>query len=352
MTEAGIVTEQVSVCLLCGSDGKPLYERLSDRLFDAPGEWGHLQCRHCGLVWLNPRPLLMDLGKVYRTYYTHGRRQRFSSIREKAKRGLYSTVPGYEHVVSGWIWKQLGGALSWLPSWRERAVLGTMCLNGAGKGKLLDVGCGDGAFLSIMQDAGWEVTGIEPDPVAAKVAKEARGVPVIAGTLGDAKLTDESVDVVTLSHVIEHAYDPILLLRECRRILKPNGKVIVVTPNLASQGHQVFGNSWVHLDPPRHLYLFSPATLRSCCERAGMSIEMLRTSARNAGWVWAASKTIRRKGSFRREADFTWKLRFEGLRLQMREEASRRTRTGEEAGEELVLIAGPGKSASRTEEVV
>ena len=54
---AGIAVEQVPVCLLCGSRGQPLYESLSDRMFDAPGAWGYLQCPACGLVWLNPRPV-------------------------------------------------------------------------------------------------------------------------------------------------------------------------------------------------------------------------------------------------------------------------------------------------------
>jgi 2-polyprenyl-3-methyl-5-hydroxy-6-metoxy-1,4-benzoquinol methylase len=341
-----IETEQVPICLNCGSHGKLLYAGLSDRLFGVPGQWGHLECPDCGLVWLNPRPLPADLGKTYRTYYTHGRKRRFASLRENVKRGLYATVPGFDRVIHGWTWRLVGTALSWIPSWGERAVLGTMYLNGARKGKLLDVGCGDGGFLSIMQDAGWEVAGIEPDPVAASLAGQAHSIPIIAGTLQEAQLADESVDAVTLSHVIEHASDPIGLLRECRRILKPHGKVIVVTPNLASQGHRDFRDSWVHLDPPRHLYLFSPATLRSCCQQVGMDVELLRTSARTAAWVWAASDTIRRKGSFSREADFTWRLGMRGMSLLFQEEISLRTQSSDQAGEELILIAGSQKSTN------
>ena len=141
-----------------------------------------------------------------------------------------------------------------------------------------------------------------------------------------------------------------MIARECRRILKPQGKLVVVTPNLASQGHHAFREAWVHLDPPRHLYLFSPVTLRDCCERVGLQVETLRTSARTAAWVWAASDTIRRKGSFRREADFTWRRRMQGMSLLVLEEISGRTHSGDQSGEELILTAGAGKSASVTAE--
>jgi 2-polyprenyl-3-methyl-5-hydroxy-6-metoxy-1,4-benzoquinol methylase len=344
-----IATEPVPLCLHCGRQGTPLYVGLSDRLFGAPGLWGHLQCPECGLVWLSPRPMASDLGKTYRTYYTHGQRRPFASFRENIKRGLWATVPGYDRLARGPLWTLAGTALSWMPGWKERAVLGTMCLNGR-KGKLIDVGCGDGGFLSLMRDAGWEVAGIEPDPAAASFAQQTRSVPVVAANLADAQLDDESVDAVALSHVIEHAADPVGLLRECRRILKPQGKLIVVTPNLASQGHHAFREAWVHLDPPRHLYLFSPATLRDCCERVGLQVETLRTSARTAAWVWAASDTIRRKGSFRREVDFTWRRRMQGMTLLVQEEIARRRDSGDQSGEELVLIAGAGQSASLTTE--
>jgi 2-polyprenyl-3-methyl-5-hydroxy-6-metoxy-1,4-benzoquinol methylase len=335
---AQIEVSQVPACLLCGREGQPLYCHLTDRMFDVPGEWGYLQCPACSLVWLNPRPVPEDLIKTYKTYYTHGQKKRFADWRKSLYWGLCSTLPGFDDIAPGWIWKWAGTALSWIPAWREQARLGTMCLDAGSKGKLLDVGCGDGGFLSMMRSAGWEVAGVEPDPAAASVAREKHPLSLIAASLSDPRLTEVSVDVVTLSHVIEHVPDPIQLLRQCRRILKPRGKIVILTPNLASHGHRLFHESWVPLDPPRHLYLFRSSTLGYCCKQAGFSVEKLRTSTRDATWVWAASKTIQQKGRFNRKADFTWKLRFEGVYFQLQEESTRRGAAGTLAGEELALI--------------
>jgi 2-polyprenyl-3-methyl-5-hydroxy-6-metoxy-1,4-benzoquinol methylase len=210
-----------------------------------------------------------------------------------------------------------------------------MCLDGIKKGRLLDVGCGNGRFLAIMRDAGWEVLGVDVDPLSAKIAKEQFGVPVIVGTLAEAGLPDESFDAVTLNHVIEHVYDPIALLRECHRVLKPQGRVVVVTPNVESMGHQVFRGYWRGLEPPRHLYLFALRTLRICAAKSGLHIKALRTSSRSARFIWTVSHTIKEKGRFS-DSDVTWRLRIKGLAFQAREMVALRASEG--AGEELILI--------------
>ena len=294
----GIRTEEITTCLLCGEEGVELYGSLSDHLFGAPGEWGFLHCSGCGLAWLNPRPIAADLHQVYRAYHTHaknGNRNLLAGVRGRAKKALYATAPGFSSLEDGWIWRQIGRGLARLPAMRERALLGTMCLNGAKKGTLLDVGCGNGRFLLLMRKAGWEVRGVEPDPVAAGIAQQENGIHVTVRALDDAELPDESFDAVTLNHVIEHVHDPVRLLSQCRRVLKPHGKVVIVTPNIESRGHETFGSCWRGLEPPRHLHLFSLRALRLCCERAGLRIQVLRTSARSGRGIWRASEAIKRR---------------------------------------------------------
>ena len=164
------------------------------------------------------------------------------------------------------------------------------------RGRLLDVGCGNGRFLAQMRKLGWEVVGVEPDPEAVRIAKERFGLEVFQGTLEEAGFPDNSFDAITMNHVIEHVPDPIRLLAECRRVLKPGGKLVVVTPNIWSLGRRLFGEHWRGWEVPRHLFLFSPKSLRTCAERAGLVVQNLRTTSKGARFIWAASWLIRRDG--------------------------------------------------------
>lgn len=76
------------------------------------------------------------------------------------------------------------------------------------------------------------------------------------GDLLDIGLEAASFDVIVMNHVIEHVYDPVATLVECRRLLAPEGKIIIITPNLKSYGHEIYGEDWRALEPPRHLHLF------------------------------------------------------------------------------------------------
>lgn len=299
--EAVIGTERISDCFLCGGQGQILHTGLHDRLFGAPGSWGHLQCRKCGLICLSPRPTRSESHKVYATYYTHTNgNRRLHALRERVKRELHATVSGDQRFSAGLPWKYVGQLLASVPLVKERVALYAMLLGAPNGRKILDVGCGNGDFLALMRDAGWEVAGIEPDAAAAHFAREQRAILVVCGVLEDDGFADQTFDVIVLNHVIEHVFDPVAVLRECGRVTKPEGVVVIVTPNIASLGYRVFGELWIHLDPPRHLQLFSVATLRDCCENAGLAIRVSRTSARDATWVQTASKAIQRDGIWRR----------------------------------------------------
>lgn len=192
-----------------------------------------------------------------------------------------------------------------------------------------------------MRELGWEVIGVEPDGQAVKVAQERFGLSVHEGTLEEVGFPDDNFDAITMNHVIEHVWDPIDTLRECRRVLKPGGKLVVITPNIESLGHRLFREAYLHLDPPRHLYLFSPRTLRICAEQAGLRVLQLRTTARSARWMWAASRLIRRNGMLPggSPTKINWRLRLEGLAFQVVEHWLRFVK---EMGEEIVMVASKG----------
>jgi len=146
------------------------------------------------------------------------------------------------------------------------------------------VGCGNGAFLKTAQTLGWSVQGIEPDPAAVETARRA-GLPVEQGLLVENTFAgrgeeETAFEAITLNHVLEHLHDPMRTLRLCYDLLRPGGVLWMATPNLASLGHRRYGPCWLHLDPPRHLVLFTPRSLKESLSRVGYVVS---GPLRNAG---------------------------------------------------------------------
>jgi 2-polyprenyl-3-methyl-5-hydroxy-6-metoxy-1,4-benzoquinol methylase len=335
----GVRVREARCCLLCEGEGVTLYSGLRDRLFGAPGVWSLMQCPNCELVWLNPRPIPEDIGKLYSQYYTHqvleAPKKMLAGLRESVKASVLQSSFGYHIEGSS---RMLGSMLSKIGPIKDIVGSKVCYLKTCEKGRLLDVGCGNGLFLDYMRQLGWDVVGVEPDDEAVIVAREMLGLQVFKGSLEEAKFSDGHFDAITLSHVIEHVPDPIGLLKECRRVLRLGGKLVVVTPNIRSLGAHVFGEYWRGLEVPRHLFLFSPEALRTLAERAGLVIQDLRTTARTARWSWAVSSFIRRNGTHPGslpEASGP-SLRLQGLAFQAIEYGLS-GRKG--AGEELVMIA-------------
>jgi SAM-dependent methyltransferase len=101
-----------------------------------------------------------------------------------------------------------------------------------------------------------------------------------------------------MGHVLEHVPDPRALLAECRRIIKPGGRLVSITPNVSSWGHQIFGPHWLGLDPPRHLHLFTPASLRRLAQDTGWPRCVVTSSNANAYGMARASRRLKRDGQF------------------------------------------------------
>jgi 2-polyprenyl-3-methyl-5-hydroxy-6-metoxy-1,4-benzoquinol methylase len=332
--------EPADKCLLCGDAGTLLYDHLTDRLFGSLGEWRLVRCPHDGLVWLNPRPARQEISKIYSKYYTHSvsdsSNGHSQSIRSELRVAICAAMAGAENRQR-WHWKAIGKIATIFPPTRELGRMGARCLTQKQKGKLLDVGCGDGRFLNLMRSFGWDVRGVEPDAEAARIARDVYNLTVDCGTLDDIRIPPSSVDVVTLHHVIEHAPNPIELLQHCRRILTSSGLLVLVTPNLNSIGHRMFCRNWRDLDPPRHFYLFNSRTLSECVIRSGFGILSRRTSGR---WAYEIGKFSRALSS--NHVSIAAPRMYDkvaGLGFQLAESALKAFQPG--SGEELVLLARP-----------
>ena len=142
---------------------------------------------------------------------------------------------------------------------------------GRSAGRLLDIGAGTGAFCHHMKEAGWNITGLEPDEATRLKAVELYGME-----LGAAEnlfgLSPRSYDAVTLWHVLEHVHALHDYLEKIREILAPGGKAFVAVPNWTSYDASVYGKFWAAYDVPRHLYHFSPAAMHRLLNGHGFTL--------------------------------------------------------------------------------
>lgn len=257
--------EQVT-CLLCGSRNNEQIYQGPDRMLGHPGHFRLVQCRRCGLIYQNPRPV--DMSPYYEGHYLpfeHRARPKLLPRQQSApEEAAIGAAGGYYQLL-----KQATDKRS---------------------GRILDVGCATGDFLVAMQVAGWNVAGCDLDAGAIGQAKErlpSQSDQLIAGTLQDAAFPAESFDVITLWHSIEHLPDPLGTLREVRRILRPDGLLIVQTPAWLSLESQLWKGFWSGFDCPRHLVIFSSRTLTRALDCTGFSVE--RSLPQTSYYIWIMS---------------------------------------------------------------
>jgi len=225
-------------CILCGSRSADLFQ-------DTDGSNRVVQCNQCTLVFVDPLPPTNELEQHYDEAY-----------------------------YSEWISSQ---KVPREKLWRDR--LDELCRH-KNKGRLLDVGAGDGTFLRFAKEAGFDVCGTEISAYAGERIGELYSVPVSIGALHKAGYPSEHFDIVTLYHVIEHVDDPARYLTEAHRILRTGGLLVVACPNVESKffnlSYFLFKGKRFRLfsrnDKEVHLFHFSPNTLRRLLENKGFSL--------------------------------------------------------------------------------
>ena len=139
---------------------------------------------------------------------------------------------------------------------------------------VLEVGAGDGRFVSRLRAAGFDARGIEPSEAGVRMAR-ARAAPVTRAALEELHLEPTSLDAAVAWHVLEHLDDPAAALARIGTWLRPGGRVVVACPNLASLQARIGGDRWFHQDVPRHRTHFTAAGLRLLLERSGFRLERM-----------------------------------------------------------------------------
>jgi 2-polyprenyl-3-methyl-5-hydroxy-6-metoxy-1,4-benzoquinol methylase len=349
MCEESIGTVVNPSCLLCGSLGKAIYEELQDRIGDAPGQWTLKRCssKPCGILWLDPMPTPDDIWKAYRTYYTHSdypvgqlkqdwARRVFRSVMSQLKASYIGLKYGYLSEERRLVARQLGWMAYAMPWRRSQWDMSVMFLPSVQGGSLLEVGSGSGDLLVELRELGWNVEGIDVDPMAVENSM-GRGLKVRQGTLEALGYPDNTFDAIVMSHVIEHVHDPVSLLSECFRILKLGGQLSLVTPNAQSFCHRVFGRAWLALDPPRHLHIFTLNAMQAVMHRSGFHHARVFNTVRDADGTFVASSSIQRTGRFKMRSSHPYPVKMLGRVVQVVEWLLSTLDTS--AGEELSVVA-------------
>lgn len=299
-----IRTHTNSTCPVCGMHGSHLYQNLTDRLFGTSGEWGIRKCDNslCRLLWLDPAPIPEDLEKLYSNYYTHKIQESQSTTKKLYRRAIGDYLRskfGYQESIAPSAFDRFLGFLLYLhPGARAEAESRVMNLPFKPNGRILEVGFGSAQTLRRMQSLGWDVQGVEFDPVAVKNARDS-GLTVHLGDIASQGFPDGSFDAVVSSHVVEHLSDPKAFLLECNRILKVGGTLVIYTPNCNSLGHRIFHRNWRGLEPPRHLTLFNTDNLSTLVGNSGFSDITCSTTVRGGSILLASWNLSRNRNNFK-----------------------------------------------------
>jgi len=162
--------------------------------------------------------------------------------------------------------------------------------------KLLDIGCSSGALLHVASDLDFNVTGVEPAEQAASTAKKA-GFDVYNGLLHEAKYPDNSFDIITLYEVIEHLTDPLEMVHEVYRILKPGGLFLIGTGNADSWTVSIIGSEWDYFsinEHGGHISFFTPAGIQRLAAKTHFQVENIQTKRVSLSRKNSKSATLNR----------------------------------------------------------
>ena len=253
-----------SPCPACGGvSWAVLFDDLVDRVYKVDGRFIVYACEGCGLRRLWPVPA--DLAAYYPdAYFTHTAPQTGGrTLKAPALRVLWQLA----HVPLGPLAAQARALCR-----RSRVARELLLSCPSASPRLLDIGCGGGAFLQRARGLGLAVAGVDADEAAVAAARSL-GLDCRVGDASSASaVIDGRFDVVRLGHVFEHLEDPAGTLADVAALLAPRGRLVLLTPNAEGALARAFGRDWFQLDPPRHLWGWGPGTLRRLLESAGYTV--------------------------------------------------------------------------------
>jgi 2-polyprenyl-3-methyl-5-hydroxy-6-metoxy-1,4-benzoquinol methylase len=263
-------------CPVCGGEeARAFASGLDYELQTCANRWTFVQCAKCATLYLDPRPDEADLSVIYPpTYYAY-------DLSEK----LHPLIVRAKAVLDALKFRAILNAIDRKPS------------------SYLDVGCGDGRYLkhfATAKGSRQDVHGLDlPSPSLAPLRDQ--GFTIHEGRVEDNdEIEADSLDVITIFHVIEHVADPQRVIRQLATWLKPGGVLALETPNIASWDARLFARSyWGGYHFPRHWTLFTPDSLRAAVRAAGLEVLAIKYQTGHSFWLYSFHHwlTYREKGA-------------------------------------------------------
>lgn len=267
--DGGVEVESV-VCDNCGSSSYTVVSEGRDHEYPhtATGTFRIVRCA-CGLLYLNPRPATSELDTIYPPdYYA------YQIVEQRLRRGNGSLLGRFmeRRAVGRWRrWADL------VPPREDR------------RRRMLDIGCGDGTVLNQWREAfdgDVETHGVEMNAKAAAIA-EAQGHRVMAKRIEECDLEEGAYDLVVSFHVIEHVTEPTSFMRAIHRALRPDGFVLIDTPNVDTFDFRLFSKRhWGGYHFPRHFFLYDERTFTALAKKAGFEVVRFEYCPSAIFWVW------------------------------------------------------------------
>lgn len=234
--------EQVD-CAICGNEKAELLmqtQNIHGAKLLSKESFNLMKCQRCGLIYLNPRP--------------KGRREEFYGL--NYYNSCISSANSMESYWTAYV------------NLKKRRMLKEY----KQKGKMLDVGCGAGDFLAVFKNDEFDLYGVEPSFLGYSLSSKKIKGTIFKDKIINCGFAEEYFDVVTLWHVFEHMDNPNQELSEINRILAAGGLFFISVPNANSLGFKMSKEYWFHMDSPRHLYNYTPATITNILNKNGFKV--------------------------------------------------------------------------------
>lgn len=269
MHSSTLVNMNNSICKVCAHEMIPAFNNLFDTRYGYPDYFDILRCPNCGLYQTNPQLAQSEISSLYTNYYPYA-----DVDAEKIKTGF----------------RPLLGLASQFKNW----LIGNHRIQNMfpqGSGRVLEVGCGDGRSLLQLRALGYDAYGIEADENIRRI-KDVLGLNIYIGTIEDADFQPSTFDLITANQLIEHIVNFESFITSMKKLLKPDGVIILSTPNANSLYRKIFGRIWINWHVPFHQQVFNRKSLECLLERHGLKIIKTKTVSPNS-WTLHQLEALR-----------------------------------------------------------